>query len=67
MSKEGVAQGDPLAVTLYGITLLSLIKHLRVAYPNVLQPWYTDNGAMHECCPCAAPCFKELCRTGPMF
>ena len=38
MSREGVAQGDLLAMALCGITLLPLIEHLRAAYPGVLHP-----------------------------
>ena len=26
----------------YGIGVLLLIKHLKVAYPDATQPWYTD-------------------------
>ena len=37
MSREGVAQGNPLVMALYGIALLPLIEHLCVAYPNGLQ------------------------------
>ena len=42
-SREGVAQGDPLSMALYGIGLLPLGKHLRVEHPRVLQPWFADN------------------------
>ena len=67
MSREGVAQGDPLAMALYGIALLPLIEHLRAEFPDVLQPWYADDGAMHGRGSRVAPCFQELCRAGPMF
>jgi hypothetical protein len=67
MSREGVAQGDPLAMALYGITLLPLIEHLRAEFPDVLQPWYADDGVMHGQGSRVAPCFQELCRAGPMF
>ena len=67
MIREGVAQGDSLAMALYSIPLLPMIKLLRVAYSIVLQSWYTDNGAMHGRGFRVAPCFKELCRAGPMF
>ena len=46
LSKEGVTQGDPLAMALYGIALLPLAELLRKEYPNVLQPWYADDAAM---------------------
>ena len=46
LSREGVAQGDPLAMALYGIMLLPLRSHLRTKFPDVLQPWFADDGAM---------------------
>ena len=38
MSMEGVTQGDPLAMGMYGISLIPLIEHLCVVYPDMLQP-----------------------------
>ena len=37
--KEGVTQGDPLAMIAYGI----LIRELQGAHPWVTQPWYADD------------------------
>ena len=42
-SKEGVTQGDPLAMISYGIGVLLLIRYLRRAHPCVTQPWYDDD------------------------
>ena len=42
-SKEGVTQGDPLAMIAYGIGVLPLIRELQNAYPRVTQPWYADD------------------------
>ena len=41
--KEGVTQGDPLAMIAYGISILPLIRELRGAHPRVTQPWYADD------------------------
>ena len=41
-SKEGVTQGDPLAMIAYGIGIPPLIRELREAHPRVTQPWYVD-------------------------
>ena len=41
-SKDGVTQGDPLAMIAYGIGVLPLIREMRYAHPRVTQPWYTD-------------------------
>ena len=42
-SKEGVNQGDPLAIIEYEIGVLTLIRALREAPPRVTHPWYTDD------------------------
>ena len=42
-SKEGVTQGDPLAMIAYGIGVLPLIRVLRSDHPQVYQPWYADD------------------------
>ena len=42
-SKEGVNQGDPLAMITYGIGVLPLIRVLRLDHPQVYQPWYADD------------------------
>ena len=41
--KEGMTQGDPLAMITYGIGLLPLIRELRGAHPRVTQLWYADD------------------------
>ena len=42
-SKEGVTQGDPLAVVACGIAILPLIRILKAAVPDVHQPWHADD------------------------
>ena len=42
-SKEGVTQGDALAMIVYGIGVLPLIRELRNAHSQVTQPWYADD------------------------
>jgi hypothetical protein len=46
LSREGVTQGDPLSMFLYGLTLVPLAKFLRAQVPTVIQPWYADDCAM---------------------
>ena len=42
-SKEGVTQGDPLAMITYGIGVLPLIRELQDTHPRATQPWYADD------------------------
>ena len=46
LSREGVTQGDPLSMVLYGVMLIPLGKTLRRTAPGVLQPWYADDFSM---------------------
>jgi hypothetical protein len=52
-SREGVTQGDPLSMILYGIRMLPLIRKLKVEFPNLYQPWYADDAG-------AAGGFEEI-------
>jgi hypothetical protein len=45
-SREGVTQGDPLAMILYGLALTPLALNLRDAVPEAIQPWYADDMAL---------------------
>ena len=42
-SKEGVTQGDPLAMISYMIHIFPLIKNLKQDIPDVTQPWCADD------------------------
>ena len=67
LSKEGITQGDALAVALYGIALLPLAEILRVQFPDVLQPWCADDVTMQGTPARVGVCFKLLVKLGPMF
>ena len=41
-SQEGTTQGDPLAMAMYGLAIIPLIKLLSV--DDVTQKWYADDG-----------------------
>ena len=60
LSEEGVTQGDPLAMILYGLALPPLAKEIREAVPGAMQAWYADDcvmtgemGPVAESMPCA--------------
>ena len=44
-SKEGVTQGDPLAMIVYGVSMLPLTRLLKTEFEELLQPWYADDAA----------------------
>ncbi|KAI2507267.1 hypothetical protein MHU86_7103 [Fragilaria crotonensis] len=46
LSREGVTQGDPLSMVLYGLALTPLAESIRASVPTVAQPWYADDAAM---------------------
>jgi hypothetical protein len=66
LSQEGVTQGDPLSMIVYGVALLPLSQKLRHAEPMVLQPWYADDMAMVGPCSGIARCTQLLERLGPL-
>ena len=46
MSKEGTTQGDPLAMAMYAIATIPLIRQLEIATcAEVEQVWYADDSA----------------------
>ena len=65
LSREGVTQGCPLGMILYGVALLPLAEDLRVAFPGALQPWYADDFAMVARASVCAGIYGRLCRIGP--
>ena len=64
-SEEGVTQGDPLAMLLYGVALLPLAESLRKAEPTLLQPWYADDFMMHGRATATARATRILMIEGP--
>ena len=42
-SREGVKQGDSIAMIAYRIEIIPLIKKLKREIPDVTQPWYADD------------------------
>jgi hypothetical protein len=55
-SKEGVTQGDPLAMFWYRIGILPLICIFKKEdFPEVRQPWYANDAG-------ASGSFSDLCR-----
>ena len=41
--KEGVTQGEPLAMIVYGIGVLQIIQELKAEHPLVTKLWYVGD------------------------
>ena len=65
LSREGVTQGCPMGMLVYGIGLMSLAEDLREAFPEALQPWYADDCAFYASATTCADIFVRLCAKGP--
>jgi hypothetical protein len=66
-SKEGVTQGDPIAMFCYGIGILPMIRQLKTKYPELRQPWYADDAGALGSFDDIIRMFTELMKIGPDF
>jgi hypothetical protein len=66
-SKEGITQGDCLAMSLSGVALMPLASEMHEEIPEALQPWYCDNaGAAGKALP-NAQCLDLLVKFGSPY
>eukprot|EP00117_Sycon_ciliatum_P038353 scpid42091/ scgid2002/ len=42
-SREGTAQGDPLAMAAYAVAIMPLVRRLAATCPSVVQSWFADD------------------------
>ena len=64
LSREGVTQGDPLSMVLYGITLVALAEEFRAANPGLLSLFYADDADFDSLAQRSAQLLKLLMRRG---
>ena len=64
LSREVVAQGDPISMVLYGIALVPLAEELRAADLGLLSPFYADDAAFDGSARQSAQLLKLLMRRG---
>ena len=64
-SQEGTTQGDPLAMAMYGIAILPLIK--RVMSNDVTQKWFADDGNAAGAVASLFKLYHDLKEIGPHF
>jgi hypothetical protein len=65
LSREGVTQGDPLSMVLYGLSLTPLAEAIRHSVPTAVQPWYANDSAMVGPLPSIAAAQRLLLQLGP--
>ena len=65
LSREGVTQGDPLLVVLYGTTLVPLAEELIEADTGLLSPFYADDAVFEGSAQQSAQSLKFLVKRGP--
>ena len=61
-SAEGTTQGDPLAMSIYAITILPLIMELE---HTLKQPWFADDAAAAGNLEAMKQWWDKLCKRGP--
>jgi hypothetical protein len=65
LSEEGVTQGDPLSMVLYGLALVPLAMRLREYAPALPQAWYANDFVMAGPCSIIKPPVATLEQLGP--
>lgn len=65
-SREGVTQGDPLSMLLYGVATLPLINHLS-GHQQVIQNWYADDASAIGKLAHIKAWLMDLMSTGPSY
>ena len=63
--REGVNQGEPLSMVLYGITLVPLAEELRYADPTLLSPFYANDAEFDGLTRRSASQLRLLMEWGP--
>ncbi|GAX18236.1 hypothetical protein FisN_31Hu011 [Fistulifera solaris] len=64
-AREGVAQGDPLSMILYGLTLTPIAEKIRENVKNIVQPFYADDVALAGKSSDISKAMEILMRYGP--
>ena len=67
LSKEGVTQGDPMTMPLYGISVAVLAEQLKRKFPSPMQVWYANDFSATASGRAARPLMKRLGGIGPSW
>ena len=65
LSQEGVTQGDPLSMVLYGLTLVPLAEIVRHGVPDLIHAWYADDTCLAGGIKSIGPAVDLILKHGP--
>jgi len=65
LSQEGVTQGDPISMVIYGVVLTPLTESVQEAQPDILQAWYADDSSFAGSAPAIAAAMCMILEKGP--
>lgn len=67
LSTEGTCQGDPLAMALYAVATVPLIRSLQDSNPSVVQAWYADDDSAGGTVQSLLSYWEDVCSFGPSY
>ena len=67
LSCEGTTQGDPLAMGMYALAIIPLIRELNECQSNTKQVWYADEATGAGSCPNLKEWWDHLTSIGPKY
>ena len=67
LSRKGTCQGDPLAMAIYAVSTVPLIRQLSDACPEVHQTWYADDDSAAGLVAHLRPYWDTIKAAGPGF
>ena len=67
LSFEGTTQGDPLAMGMYALAIIPLIRELNECQSNTKQVWYADDATGAGSCPNLKEWWDRLTSIGPKY
>ena len=67
LSCEGTNQGDPLAMGMYALAIIPLIRELNECQSNTKQVWYADDATGAGSCPNLKEWWDHLTSIGPKY
>ena len=66
-SREGTTQGNPLAMSMYALAMMPLIRQLHSSAPDASQVWFADDATAFGSAPALLEWWHHLVSAGPTF